>query len=245
MCELALSLKEVTVSYRTINPFRLKRISNEINYQKIEEFVAVDKVSFDLPKGEILGVIGKNGSGKSTLLKAIAGIFSPDSGTIERFGQQVSLLALGVGFESPLTGWENIYLSGMLLGFSKSFIESKEKEIIEFSELGDFIYKPVESYSSGMRMRLAFSISAILDSEIILVDEVLSVGDVNFKQKSYNKLQEIIHDYKTTVIIVSHEEAVLKELCEEVIWLDHGQIMDKGEPEKVIEKYLDFMDSNK
>lgn len=243
MEELALSLKDVVISYRTINPFQLRRIRREIKYQKVEQFIAVDGVSFDLPRGRILGIIGKNGSGKSTLLKAIAGIFSPDSGSIDRFGNQVSLLALGVGFEDLLTGWENIYLSGMLLGFSKKYIETKEKEIIEFSELGDFIFKPVESFSSGMRLRLAFSISAILDSEIILVDEVLAVGDVSFREKSFNKLQEIIQDYNTTVLIVSHEENVLKELCEEVIWLDQGRIMDRGKPEVITNQYIDFMKS--
>lgn len=243
MNDLALSLQDVVISYRTINPFQLKRIKEEVAYQKVEQYVAVDGVSFDVPRGRILGIIGKNGSGKSTLLKAIAGIFSPDSGTIERYGNQVSLLALGVGFESLLTGWENIYLSGMLLGFSRKYITSKEAEIIAFSELGDFIFKPVESYSSGMRLRLAFSISAILDSEIILVDEILAVGDVSFREKSYNKLQEIIQDNNTTVIIVSHEENVLRELCEEVIWLDNGKVRDIGDPDLITNAYIDYMKS--
>lgn len=242
MDELALSLKNVTVSYRTINPFRLKRIKKEIDYKKIEEIVAVNDVSFDLPKGKILGIVGKNGSGKSTLLKAIAGIFSPDTGTIDCFGNQVSLLALGVGFISALSGLDNIYLSGMLMGYSKNFIASKEKEIIEFSELGNFIYKPVDSYSSGMRTRLAFSISAILDSDIILIDEVLSVGDVAFREKSYKRLEEIIHDYNTTVVIVSHDEHIIRELCDEVLWLNSGKLVNIDKPDKVIKEYRQFMD---
>jgi ABC-type polysaccharide/polyol phosphate transport system ATPase subunit len=241
MEELALKLENVSISYRTINPFRLRRAKDEFDYQKIEEVVAVNDVSFSVPEGHIVGIVGKNGSGKSTLLKAIAGIFSPDTGRIELYNNQVSLLALGVGFQTSLTGWENIYLSGMLLGFSKEYIKSKEKEIIEFSELGDFIYKPINAYSSGMAMRLAFSISAILDSDIILVDEVLGVGDVSFRKKSYNKLQEKITDRHTTVLLVSHSENTILELCDQVVWLDHGGIMQKGDPEKVVSAYLDFM----
>jgi ABC-type polysaccharide/polyol phosphate transport system ATPase subunit len=241
MDSLALKLENVVVSYRTVNPFRLRRVRKDFEYQKVEEVVAVNDVSFDVPEGHIVGIIGKNGSGKSTLLKAIAGIFSPDRGRIESFGNQVSLLALGVGFQTSLTGWENIYLSGMLLGFSKADIAAKEKAIIAFSELGDFIYKPVNTYSSGMAMRLAFSISAILDSDIILVDEVLGVGDVSFRKKSYNKLQEKITDSHTTVLLVSHSENTILELCDQVIWLDHGCIMQMGDPQEVVAAYLDFM----
>ncbi|MCB2141299.1 ABC transporter ATP-binding protein [bacterium] len=245
MDNLALNVQNVSISYRTVNPFRLRHFKNEIDYRKVEQFKAVNDVSFSLPKGKILGIIGKNGSGKSTLLKAIAGIFSPDSGQIDRFGNQVSLLALGVGFESSLTGWENIYLSGMLMGFSKSFIANYEEEIIDYSELGDFIYKPVESYSSGMRSRLAFSISAILDTDILLIDEVLSVGDASFRKKSNIKLQEIIHDHNTTVIIVSHNEKVMMEMCDEAIWLDHGKVIEHGNTEIVVNKYLDYVGQGK
>lgn len=238
---LALSVRDVRITYRTINPFRLRRIKKDISYQKVEEIVAVDGVSFDLDRGKILGIIGKNGSGKSTLLKAIAGIFSPDEGMIDLMGNKASLLAMGVGFQTALSGYENIYLSGLLLGFSKKQIEKKEQDIIAFSELGEFVYKPIDTYSSGMRTRLAFSISAILDADIILVDEALSVGDVSFKDKSYSKLQEKIQHQKTTVIIVTHSQKVISDLCDEVIWLHQGKIKKMGSPKTVVRNYLKFM----
>ncbi len=171
-------------------------------------YEAVRGVSFAVPKGEILGIVGKNGSGKSTMLRAIAGIFSPDSGTIDLKGNSVSLLSIGVGFQPKLTGRENIVLSGMLLGFSEEQVSeeqvrAKMDEIIEFANLGDFIDMPVKTYSSGMHSKLAFSITAILEADIMLIDEVLSVGDAKFKKKSYNKMKELISNEDRTVLIVS------------------------------------------
>ena len=167
--------------------------------EKAEVFEAVRGVSFDVSKGEILGIIGKNGSGKSTLLRAIAGVFSPNRGTIDLKGHSVSLLSLGVGFKDTLTGRDNIFLSGMLLGFHKEQIREKEEAIIEFSELGKFIDMPVKTYSSGMYSKLAFAITSSLETDIMLVDEVLSVGDEHFKKKSMARMEELIGDKNRTV----------------------------------------------
>ena len=198
-------------------------------------------MSFEVGKGGIFGIIGKNGSGKSTLLRAIAGVFSPNSGTIDLKGHTVSLMALGVGFKDNLTGRDNISLSGMLLGFSEAQIQDKMQEIIDFAEIGDFIDRPVRTYSSGMHSKLAFAITAMLETDIMLVDEVLSVGDERFKKKSLNKMKELITDKNRTVIIVSHSIETLKSMCDRVMWLHDGEIREIGEPAEVLKNYVEFM----
>lgn len=238
--EMAITVKDLHVYYRDMNRFSLKKGGLKARGTgKI--FKAVKGVSFEVPKGQILGICGKNGSGKSTLLRAISGIFSPDSGSINLHGNSISLLSIGVGFQKQLTGYENIFLSGMLLGYSKEQIEEKINDIIEFSELGDFIYRPVRSYSSGMHSKLAFSITAILETDIMLIDEVLSVGDIHFKEKSYNKMKELISNDDRTVVIVSHNSNTIKELCNKVIWLHEGLIKDQGDPKVIMDKYEAFM----
>lgn len=238
--EMAITVKDLHVYYRDMNRFSLKKGGLKARGTgKI--FKAVKGVSFEVPKGQILGICGKNGSGKSTLLRAISGIFSPDSGSINLHGNSISLLSIGVGFQKQLTGYENIFLSGMLLGYSKEQIEAKIDDIIEFSELGDFIYRPVRSYSSGMHSKLAFSITAILETDIMLIDEVLSVGDIHFKEKSYNKMKELISNDDRTVVIVSHNSNTIKELCNKVIWLHEGLIKDQGDPNIIMDKYEVFM----
>lgn len=238
--EIAISVNDLHVYYRDMNRFSLKKGGLKSRGSgKI--FKAVKGVTFEVPKGQILGICGKNGSGKSTLLRAISGIFSADKGSINLHGNSISLLSIGVGFQKQLTGYENIFLSGMLLGYSKEQIEEKVKDIIEFSELGDFIYKPVRSYSSGMYSKLAFSITAILETDIMLIDEVLSVGDIHFKEKSYNKMKELISDNKRTVVIVSHNSKTIIELCDKVIWLHEGLIKDEGDPETIMNEYEQFM----
>lgn len=237
--EIAITVNDLHVYYRDMKRFSLKKWSKEKGSGKI--FKAVKGVSFEVPKGQILGICGKNGSGKSTLLRAISGIFSPDKGSINLHGNTISLLSIGVGFQKQLTGYENIYLSGMLLGYNKEEIDEKVGEIISFSELGDFIYKPVRSYSSGMYSKLAFSITAVLETDIMLIDEVLSVGDIHFKEKSYNKMKELISDSNRTVVIVSHSSKTITELCDKVIWLHDGLIKEEGEPEKVMSDYEAFM----
>lgn len=237
----AITVKDLKISYRTIKKFSLRKTLFKPNKSKVEYFEAVKGVSFNIEQGKIVGIVGKNGSGKSTILKAIAGIFSADSGTIDLHGNTVSLLSIGVGFQPKLTGYENIFLSGMLLGFSEEQVKERVDEIIEFSELGKFIHKPVRTYSSGMHSKLAFSITAILETPIVLIDEVFSVGDMKFKEKSYNKMKELISHEDRTVVIVSHSMNALRELCNEVIWLNDGVILDQGDPEEVIAKYEEYM----
>lgn len=241
--KIAVTVNDLHVTYRG-----LKKTSIRASWKnfggKVDLFHALKGVSFEIEEGKILGIIGKNGAGKSTMLKAIAGIFSPDKGTINLHGKTISLLSIGVGFNRKLTGKENIYLSGMLLGFSEEEIAAKEEEIIKFADIGDFINKPVKTYSSGMYSKLAFAITAILETDIMLIDEVLSVGDAKFKEKSYNKMKELISDDTRTVIIVSHSLGTIKELCNEVLWLNDGEVVMKGAASEVIPKYEEFMKLN-
>ena len=240
--ENAISVSDVKIRYRIFKKVSLlKTILAPHKYKKTELFEAVKGVSFEVPKGEILGIVGKNGSGKSTLLKAIAGIFAPDEGTIDLHGHTVSLLSIGVGFQNKLSGRENIYLSGMLLGFSKAQIEEKIDDIIEFSELGEFIERPVKTYSSGMYSKLAFAITAILETEIMLIDEVLTVGDAKFKKKSYAKMKSLITNKDRTVVIVSHSSETLQKLCDSILWLHEGEIKMQGKCEEVLPIYEEFM----
>ena len=240
MNEPAIEVKDVHVRYRSMKSFSLRKSLGQIR-QRRDSYEALRGVSFTVPKGKIIGIIGKNGSGKSTLLKTIAGVFSPDEGTIETFGNRLSLLAIGIGFQTTLSGYENIFLSGLLLGFTEKEIRARLPEIIEFSELGDFIYKPVQTYSSGMHSKLAFSITAFLDTEIILIDEVLSVGDMSFREKSYAKMKEIISHKDKTVMIVSHSNASILELCDDVLWIHDGLVKEYGPAAEVVENYEGFM----
>ena len=199
--ENAIDVKDLHISYKCLKSFSIKRSLLQLKKTDTEVFEAVKGVSFSVKKGEILGIVGKNGSGKSTMLKAIAGIFSPDEGSIDLHGNSVSLLSIGVGFQKKLTGRENILLSGLLLGFSEEQVRAKMDEIINFAGLGKFIDMPVKTYSSGMYSKLAFSITAILEADIMLIDEVLSVGDAKFKKKSYNKMKELISNEDRTVAV--------------------------------------------
>lgn len=237
---IAVTVKNLHVSYRGLKKTSIRASWSKLK-DKVEIFEALKGVSFEVEEGKILGIVGKNGSGKSTMLRAIAGIFSPDKGSINLHGNSISLLSIGVGFNNKLSGYENIYLSGMLLGFSEEEIKEKEQEIIDFADIGDFIYKPVKTYSSGMHSKLAFAITAILETDIMLIDEVLSVGDVKFKEKSYNKMKELISDDKRTVIIVSHSLNTIAELCDEVLWLHEGEMKMLGTAEEVLPKYEEFM----
>ena len=237
---IAITVENLHITYRGLKKTSIRASWKHFGH-KVETFHALKGVSFQVEEGKILGIIGKNGSGKSTMLRAIAGIFSADEGNIDLHGNTISLLSIGVGFNPKLTGKENIYLSGMLLGFSEEEIQAKEKEIIDFADIGGFIYKPVKTYSSGMYSKLAFAITAILETDIILIDEVLSVGDARFKEKSYNKMKELITDDKRTVIIVSHSLGTIKELCDTVLWLNDGEIVEIGKPDDIIPKYEKFM----
>lgn len=236
----AITVKNLDIYYKDIKRFSMAK-SGVKNISNATTFHAVKDVSFEIPKGQIVGICGKNGSGKSTLLRAIAGIFSADNGSIDLHGNSISLLSIGVGFQRKLSGYENIFLSGLLLGYTEQQIKEKIDEIIKFSELGDFIYKPVMSYSSGMYSKLAFSITAVLETNIMLIDEVLSVGDIHFKQKSYNKMKELISDENRTVLIVSHSSKTLKSLCDRVLWINEGVLMGDGPAEEIVDKYEEFM----
>ena len=238
--EVAITVKNLDIYYKEIKRFSLAK-SGLSGFSNAKLFHAVKNVSFEIKKGEIVGICGKNGSGKSTLLRAIAGIFAADKGSIDLHGNSISLLSIGVGFQKKLSGYENIFLSGLLLGYSEEQIKERLDEIIEFSELGDFIYKPVNSYSSGMYSKLAFSITAILETDIMLIDEVLSVGDIRFKQKSYNKMKELISDENRTVIIVSHSSNTLKDLCDRVIWINDGVLKGDGEASEIVNQYEKYM----
>ena len=240
----AIEVKDLVISYQNLQKTSIKKNLLHFKRQRADRFVAVKGISFYVRGGEILGIIGKNGSGKSTTLNALAGIFSPDSGTIDLHDHSISLLSIGVGFQREMTGRENIVLSGMLLGFSEEQVREKEAEIIEFAELGDFIDKPVRTYSSGMYSKLAFSITAILETDIMLIDEVLSVGDQKFKKKSYNKMRKLISNKDRTVVIVSHSLDTLSKLCDTVMWMHDGQIKRIGEPGPVLEEYVAFMENN-
>lgn len=241
MCEYAIEVDDLCINYRSLKSYSIKRNFLKGKKNKAEDFEAVKHVSFKLKKGEILGLIGKNGSGKSTTLKAIAGIFSPNSGTIDLHGNSISLLSIGVGFQKELSGRENILLSGMLLGFSEDEIKARMDEIIEFSELGKFIDAPVRTYSSGMHSKLAFSITAILETDIMLIDEVLSVGDAKFKKKSFKKMKQLINDKNRTVIIVSHSNDTISSLCTKVLWLNDGEVVKYGDTDEVLKEYKEFM----
>ena len=242
MAESVISVKDVKIRYRCFKKVSiLKTIFAPKKFSKTEYFEAVKGVSFEVEKGQILGIVGKNGSGKSTLLRAIAGIFSPDEGTIDLHGHSISLLSIGVGFQSKLSGRENIYLSGLLLGFDRAQVDEKIDEIIEFAELGEFIDRPVKTYSSGMYSKLAFSITAILETEIMLIDEVLSVGDAKFKKKSYEKMRQLIMNKDRTVLIVSHSSDTLKRLCDNILWLHDGEIKAIGPTAEILPEYEKFM----
>ena len=203
---------------------------------KFNEFLALDDVSFNVEKGETLGLIGSNGAGKSTTLKLISGILKPSEGSITIRGNVVPMLELGAGFDLELTGRENIYLNGAILGYSKVYLESKYEEIVDFAEIREFIDMPIRNYSSGMMARLAFSIASVVQPEILIVDEILAVGDVKFQEKSYKRMQELMSG-GATVLFVSHDLDKIEEMCDHVIWLDKGKVKQYGDAKKVCKAY--------
>ncbi|MDQ3071781.1 MAG: polysaccharide ABC transporter ATP-binding protein [Bacteroidota bacterium] len=204
---------------------------------------ALKNVSFEVEKGEVFGIIGHNGAGKSTLLKILSRIVNPDSGRIEIYGQMASLLEVGTGFHGDLSGRENIFLNGHLLGMSAADISARLDEIISFSEIEAFIDTPIKWYSSGMKMRLAFAIAAHLRADILLLDEILAVGDASFQRKCLAKMDEIARSGRT-ILFVSHALGAVKSLCNQAICLDKGEIIHRGKPEEVINKYLNGKDVN-
>lgn len=211
-------------------------VTHLLGKQQYEEFYALSNVSFEVKRGEIVGIIGHNGAGKSTLLKVISGIYKPTTGTVVTAGRVAPMLELGSGFDTELSGRDNIFLNGAILGFSEEFLKSKFNEIVEFSELGEFIDMPIKTYSSGMMMRLAFSVATIIEPEILIVDEILAVGDANFQKKSRARMLQMMNG-GATVLFVSHDLQQIREMCERVVWLDKGSVKMVGTAEKVCEAY--------
>ncbi|MBE6984924.1 MAG: ABC transporter ATP-binding protein [Ruminococcaceae bacterium] len=209
--------------------------------KRASSLTALHGISFEVPKGEIIGIVGSNGSGKSTTLRTLAGLMAPTSGKVDLHGHSVSLLSLGTGFVSDLSGKDNIILCGLSMGFSRKEILEKYDDIVAFSELGDAIARPVKTYSSGMYSKLAFSIAVTLRTDIMLVDEVLSVGDQRFRKKSRAAMEELIGDKQRTVLIVSHNMAEIEKLCSKTIWLEFGRIRAYGETEQVLREYNDYL----
>ncbi len=200
------------------------------------DFWALKDVSFSVKKGEVVGLIGSNGAGKSTLLKVVSGVMKPTEGKVTVNGVISPMIELGAGFDPELTARENIYLNGSILGYSKAFLDEKFDEIVEFSELRDFLDVPIRNFSSGMVAKLAFSIATIVNPEILIVDEILSVGDIKFQEKSKNKMLEMIKG-GTTVLYVSHSLESIRELCNRVVWLEHGQIVKIGDVKEICDEY--------
>ena len=218
---------------KSIKEYLVQLVQGKIKY---EEFWALRNVSFEVKKGEVLGIVGHNGAGKSTLLKVISGIMKPTNGRVTVNGTVVPMLELGSGFDYDLTGRENVFLNGAILGYSEKFLKAKYEEIVEFSELGQFIDVPLRNYSSGMVVRLAFSIATVVNPDILIVDEILAVGDADFQAKSKKRMLELMSG-GTTVLFVSHSLDQIREMCNRVLWLNHGEVMALGDTREVSDAY--------
>jgi ABC-type polysaccharide/polyol phosphate transport system, ATPase component len=225
--------KRTTEKMTSLKEYFINSLKKKI---KKEKFVALEDINITIKKGEIVGLLGLNGAGKSTLLKVISGIIKPTSGEVKLNGKMAPLIELGAGFDPELTGRENIFLNGSLLGFSKKELKDKIEDIIDFSELKEFIDVPLKNYSSGMYARLGFSIATIYEPEILIIDEVLSVGDFHFQEKSLNKIMEMI-EKGTTVLFVSHDIEQVEKLCKKVIWLEKGKVKVIGDAKKICKEY--------
>ena len=218
---------------KSMKEYLVQLVKGKIQY---EEFWALRDVSFEVKKGEVLGIIGHNGAGKSTLLKVISGILKPTEGSVQVNGTIVPMLELGSGFDFDLTGRENVFLNGAILGYSEQFLKEKYGEIVAFSELGQFIDVPLRNYSSGMVMRLAFSIATVVNPDVLIVDEILAVGDADFQEKSKKRMLELMGG-GTTVLFVSHSLPQIREMCNNAIWLEHGQMKLCGDVQTVCDAY--------
>lgn len=240
MAQKMIEVNNVTMQFRmnndkilSLKEFVTTALSGKLHYNS---FTALNQVSFSVDKGDTLGLIGRNGAGKSTILKVISGIMKPTKGNVKTYGNVVPMLELGSGFDLELTGRENIFLNGAILGYSEEFLNEKYDEIVEFSELGDFIYSPIRNYSSGMLARLAFSVATVVHPEILIVDEILSVGDAAFQAKSYARMMELMGG-GTTVLFVSHNLQQIRDMCSKVVWLEHGCVKMFGDTQEVCDAY--------
>lgn len=238
--DTAISLKNVNMTFNlnkekvdNLKEFFIKLVTHKLEYKK---FYALKDINFEVKKGEHLAILGLNGAGKSTLLKTIVGVYKPTSGTVEKSGVIAPLLELGAGFDPNYSGKENIYLYGAILGYDRKYIDSKYDEIVEFSELGNFIDVPIKNYSSGMKARLGFSIATAVDPDVLILDEVLSVGDAGFRKKSLAKVQSMF-DSGVTVLFVSHSIDQVKAICDRAILLEKGRIIAQGSTDDVVPIY--------
>lgn len=243
--DYVIQVKDATVRFNmasekidNLKEYFVKLVKHELMFQ---EFLALKDVSFEVKKGEAWGLIGTNGSGKSTLLKLICGILKPYKGTVTVHGSIAPLIELGAGFDGELTATENIYLNGAVLGHSKEFMDEHFQEIVDFAELQDFMNMPIKNYSSGMSARLGFSIATIVRPEILIVDEVLSVGDIAFQEKCQQRMQEMLAG-GTTLLFVSHNMKTVEALCDHAIWINKGTVCMKGEAKTVCNAYLKSFD---
>ena len=240
-----ISIKNVSMKFdlgiekdNSIKMMFIRLFNKKMRVPKSKEFWALKDVDLEIKKGEVVGLIGSNGAGKSTLLKLVSGVMKPTKGEIIVNGKVSPMIELGAGFDDDLSARENIYLNGAILGYSEEFINEKFDEIVEFSELRDFLDVPIKNFSSGMTAKLAFAIATVVDPEIFIVDEILSVGDIKFQEKSKNKMMEMING-GTTVLFVSHSIKQIEELCSRVVWLEHGEIVEIGETKTVCEHYYE------
>lgn len=221
----------------------IRLFNKKMRVPKTKPFWALKEINVDIKKGEVVGLVGANGAGKSTLLKLVSGVMKPTTGKIEVNGKVSPMIELGAGFDMDLTARENIYLNGAILGYTKEFIDEKFDTIVDFSELRDFLDVPVKNFSSGMTAKLAFSIATVVDPEILIVDEILSVGDIKFQEKSKNKMMEMIKG-GTTVLFVSHSLEQIQELCTKAIWLEQGKIVEIGDVKNVCINYYNKLMNN-
>lgn len=240
MSKTVIEVSDVSMRFRmnsdkimSLKEFVTTAVRGKLHYQ---EFTALDHVSFTVKKGETLGLIGRNGAGKSTMLKIISGILKPTEGSVVCRENVAPMLELGSGFDFDLTGRENIFLNGALLGYSEDFLNAKYDEIVEFSELGNFIETPIRNYSSGMLARLAFSVATMVQPEVLIVDEILAVGDAAFQEKSKKRMLELMGG-GTTVLFVSHSLDQMREMCNRVVWLEHGRVKMEGKAKEVCDAY--------
>lgn len=245
MSDIMIDIQQATMDFHvekeqvgTFKEFIIKFLKGKL---KFDHFRAVDHVDLQVKQGEVCGIIGRNGAGKSTLLKMIAGVLTPTEGKISIYGNIAPMLELGAGFDQDLTARENIYLNGAILGYSKEFLDSRFDNIVDFAELRSFIDQPVRTFSSGMMMRLAFSIATQVDPEVLIVDEILSVGDSHFRQKSERRMREMMGS-GTTVLMVSHVLGQIRSLCDTVLWLDHGKVVMYGDAKTVCDAYEGLVD---
>lgn len=244
MSKPVIVMNEVSVRYRipreryqTFKEFAIRRLQGRVQF---EELLALDKVSLEVYSGEVLGLVGANGAGKTTLLRVVARVIRPTSGRIIVKGRVAPLLAMGAGFHPELTGRENVFLNGTLLGYTRAQIEENFEWIIDFAELGGSIDAPLRTYSSGMIARLGFAVATAIMPDILIVDEVLSVGDIAFQEKSAARIREF-RKAGATILLVSHSMAAIKNMCSRVVWLDHGRVMELGEAAQVVEKFEKYM----